>query len=625
MANFTNFFPENANEAQEAIGIDNANDASADDPLFIWSGTRAEYDALSDEADPPGPGYDDATIYYVTDEQATLGTFLGLGDVDENTYTGHAGQSAVVNATEDGLVFEEIETGLEAINPSIERIEYGAFATTGDPTTDFTPNIHTHANLGGDEVRLTVRNLERPGVLDTTANTAFHLETTTAGTFDVLPDASVHIDDHNEGCVHIVLPARVAGDYRIIAVNGDGAESDPFTITYSDGPQWQTDEALSFNAEAVVNVMFEATGATDYTITTAPTPALPSYLMLTRTEALDESGTGTIALTGTVPAADAGTPADDTDDPTNYSGTFTITATDADNDTIAREFTLSVQFSTEGRYLCVAAGGSGGNSSSSGSDGGAGGGAGGMLEAAHSFQPGVYAITVGQAVGGTTAEQNYGDRGNNGNPSSIATGGTTIVQTTGGGGGGGNSNTRGRNGGSGGGGRNNTAGSGIAGQGFGGANATTGGGGGGAGTAAGDAPGFGSQRDGGDGRISTIVSPATATAQAIGEVVGTDVYFAGGGAGFNGAWGLGGGASTHGRLTRAARSVLPNSGGGGAGGDGAGSRGSIRQTVVSAAGVVVLRFTNNSQTHATTGADVTRIVEGDDVVYIFKQNGTITI
>lgn len=90
-----------------------------------------------------------------------------------------------------------------------------------------------------------------------------------------------------------------------------------------------------------------------------------------------------------------------------------------------------------------------------------------------------------------------------------------------------------------------------------------GGGGGGAGAAGSDATSTTSPGNGGAGKTSTIITSAIATSAGVGEVSGSDVYFAGGGAGGarggeSGTGGIGGGAAFRG-------DAAANTGGGGAG------------------------------------------------------------
>ena len=270
-------------------------------------------------------------------------------------------------------------------------------------------------------------------------------------------------------------------------------------------------------------------------------------------------------------------------------------------------------------YLVVAGGGGGG-----GSYRGGGGGAGGLLtsvtndpvssnggsvQSKLTLTTGTYTMNVG--AGGTGSQYYYGTAGGNStivNPSS-----TALVTTIGGGRGGYYTGlNQGGAGGSGGGsagftqangaGGAGTAGQGNAGgQGAGGSNTVPqcGGGGGGAGAAGVNGGSGGTAGDGGNGVISTIISTTEATANSVGEVVGSDVYFAGGGgAGSydNGnnepIGGLGGGAdgfygdSPYGNGRNASH---PNTGGGGGGSSGTTSAFGTGGT--GADGVIIIRYT----------------------------------
>jgi len=97
---------------------------------------------------------------------------------------------------------------------------------------------------------------------------------------------------------------------------------------------------------------------------------------------------------------------------------------------------------------------------------------------------------------------------------------------------------------------------------------------------------------GGTGTITTIITAAEATANSVGEVSGSDVYFGGGGGGGNnGPKGTGGGG-----------------GGGGAGGRNSGAGGS---------GVVILRYPKQYSINTGASHVSTTITQGDKKVTIF--------
>ena len=173
-------------------------------------------------------------------------------------------------------------------------------------------------------------------------------------------------------------------------------------------------------------------------------------------------------------------------------------------------------------------------------------------------------------------------------------------------------------------------------QGFsGGASSTNGdssGGGGGAGEVGVSRPGnLQGGADGGDGRISTIITTAIATSQSVGQVVGTDVYFSGGGGGggFSGsAVGTGGdGGGQNGTQNTAAADGSPNTGG--SGGGGAGSGGSDpnyteRIGGAGGSGVVILKiFTSTLGTISGT-SNTSVSLGGGYTAVIFKESGTYT-
>ena len=227
-------------------------------------------------------------------------------------------------------------------------------------------------------------------------------------------------------------------------------------------------------------------------------------------------------------------------------------------------------------YLVAAGGGGGGSASVSGTAGG--GGAGGLITGTStSISTGTYRVIVGS--GGAAAA--------NGSNSAFA---STV--TVGGGAGGSFNTTPGQTGGSGGGGAagggittNANAGAGTAGQGnAGGAGSTSNapaGGGGGAG-AAGTAGTISNAGSGGNGSVSTIITTSEATAAAVGQVVSTSVYFAGGSAGgaagaAAGTGGLGGGV-----IAQTSAAAKTGAGGGGANAGGTGGTGG--------SGVVIIKI-----------------------------------
>ena len=265
-------------------------------------------------------------------------------------------------------------------------------------------------------------------------------------------------------------------------------------------------------------------------------------------------------------------------------------------------------------YLVVAGGGGGGGSFRA-----AGGGAGGLLTSVTGDTPssnsgsvqskltltaGTYTMNVG--AGGAGVQYTLGTNGGNStivNPSS-----TALVTAIGGGAGGpygGNGNSGGSGGGSGGHTSSNpNPGSGTSGQGNDGGDGKTsgaqcGGGGGGAGAVGQGGGSAATAGDGGNGVISTIITAAEANSNNVGEVVGSDVYFAGGGgAGAYGTGnnfpigGLGGGADGyHGDAPYAngPNASHPNTGGGGGGSSG--TTNTLGTGGTGADGVIIIRYT----------------------------------
>lgn len=282
--------------------------------------------------------------------------------------------------------------------------------------------------------------------------------------------------------------------------------------------------------------------------------------------------------------------------------------------------------------VLLVGGGGGGNKAAGG--GGAGGG--GVLEGDVSLLTGeVYNITIGN---GGTAATVYATPGQVG-------GNTTMISTTHsftayGGGTGGVSQTVGSDGGSGGGWGGAKSNNGyraggnaiqtnsapLIGYGFdGGLNGDgtgyIGGGGGGAGAIGTDAVSS-TAGNGGNGHISTIITTSQATTNSIGEVSGSDVYFAGGGgggieAGTAGTGGLGGGGNGVSGNSGASPGLANT--GGGAGGDGINSS----NIPIGGSGVAILKIPNSLYTGTTTGSPV-EIIEDTHTILIYKSSGTYT-
>jgi len=147
-----------------------------------------------------------------------------------------------------------------------------------------------------------------------------------------------------------------------------------------------------------------------------------------------------------------------------------------------------------------------------------------------------------------------------------------------------------------------------------------GGGGGGAGGpgnyAVGTAP-TGSGGAGGVGAISTIITDAQATTLGVGQVVSSNVYFAGGGGGTGassvGAGGYGGGgAGTNGPANAGAAHT------------GGGSSGSNTSSSPGGSGVVILRYLDSYAAASATTGSPTIIVSGGYRIYTWTSSGSIT-
>jgi hypothetical protein len=272
-------------------------------------------------------------------------------------------------------------------------------------------------------------------------------------------------------------------------------------------------------------------------------------------------------------------------------------------------------------YLVVAGGGSGGTSGGRGGGGGAGGYRtsynDGTVSALSLSTLTNYTVTVG--AGGSAVATNETD-GNNGQNSTFAS-----ITATGGGGGGGFSRN-GKSGGSGGGGSWSSSavgGTGNAGSytpvegyngGTGGSSLYGAGGGGGASEIGADGSGN-DGGNGGNGLSNTILNSTNAATASVGEVSGSNIYYAGGGGG--GGTGVGGtggiGGASDGTSGDASANATANTGGG-SGGAGASATGS------GGSGVVILRYPSGYT--ITVGAGITEasgspFTEGSDKISVF--------
>ena len=293
-----------------------------------------------------------------------------------------------------------------------------------------------------------------------------------------------------------------------------------------------------------------------------------------------------------------------------------------------------------------------------------GGGAGGVLEGTLNINPGTtIGITIGAGGAGDTGS--YPSSGTSAQQGSntvftIDPNGSPTAYTALGGGKGGGYTVAGANGGSGGGGGGSIANStntaaGTSSQsnvthsfgsltahgtsgGVNNSNGYDGGGGGGAGSAGGNSSftggstwHYGHGGDGGNGLVNTILSTSEASNNSVGEVVGTSVYFAGGGGGgtegtqstSQGTGGHGGGGNGF-----ASNTVYTNANSGGQNtGGGAGGSGvlSTQNSAPGGSGVAIMKIVGGAgSTFTNTGSPVL-FDKGSDKIAIFKGTGTIIV
>jgi hypothetical protein len=121
------------------------------------------------------------------------------------------------------------------------------------------------------------------------------------------------------------------------------------------------------------------------------------------------------------------------------------------------------------------------------------------------------------------------------------------------------------------------------------------------------------------GAISTVITSTQATTYSVGQVVSTNVYFAGGGGG----WGRssletgGGGGGGNGGYSTVPTAGTTNTGGGGGGGRSSDSGGS------GGSGVGILSIPTGNYTGTITGSP-TVTTSGNYTILIFKVSGSYT-
>jgi len=411
----------------------------------------------------------------------------------------------------------------------------------------------------------------------------------------------------NSTSLTFVTPDTDPGTYNISLYNTDGTNgTKPGGIVFSPIPVWVTASGALTNA-SLNNAYSQSVSATgdsiSYSVTTG---SLPTGLSL-------NASTGAITGTPTV----LGT------------SNFSITATDAQNQGVARSFSIAVTAVIPVDFLVVAGGGGGGagrsaGSYASGGGGGAGGyrtsagtsGGGGSAEAAISVNSGItYTVTVGSGGAAGVAGDNNAANGTN---SVFA----TITSIGGGGGSAFNTTTVGNIGGSGGGGTS-AGGAGTSNQGYAGGSGSIAasqygsGGGGGAGAIG----GLGTSTNGGNGGngVASSISGSSVTYAGGG---GGGVYLNSGTPGLGGSGG-GGNSVISGDGSGVAASVNTGGGGGGA------SLGLPSPSVTpiggqGGSGIVIIRYADSFPAAASTTGSPTITVSGGYRIYRFTASGSIT-
>ena len=243
-----------------------------------------------------------------------------------------------------------VVTSNNAVPPRITAITYPGSVTAVLPA-------------GGETVTITGTNFNNAGGIPTVI-----IGTTVASVVSYVSSTSITF----------TTPALSAGTYLLTILHSDGAAAIFASgISYSGTPSWTT-AAGSIGSigtgAAGISLSVTATGDAPITYSVKSGSTLPAGLSL-------NSSTG--AITGTAPTV-AST--------TTYN--FTLTATDLQNQTTDRAFSILVNFElTSINYLMVAGGGGGGASPNIA---GGGGGAGGLITGTLNITIGTtYTITVG--------------------------------------------------------------------------------------------------------------------------------------------------------------------------------------------------------------------------------------
>ena len=244
-----------------------------------------------------------------------------------------------------------------AITPRVASITYlGSLTAT--------------STAGGETITITGSGFSNVG-----GNPAVIIGTTAAPVVTYISSTSITF----------TTPSLSPGTYTLYVINVDGGTAIfQRGISYSGSPVWSTASGSLGNVSKNTSVSLTVLATSDSTVTYSVTSgSLPNGLSL-------NSSTG--AITGTAPS-----PAS----LTTYN--FTLTATDGENQTTARAFSITVIIALDSvSYLMVAGGGTG---STSGNIGGGGGGAGGLITGILNITTGTtYTITVG--AGGASDNTN---------------------------------------------------------------------------------------------------------------------------------------------------------------------------------------------------------------------------
>ena len=266
-------------DAAVAAAVD---DLNSTDNIMFWSGTQAEYNAITTK--------DENTIYYITDSGEVVG---GLVVQDSGTEEGTSITTLNFNDNLDVTVTGNVatinaEAGGGGINPVIDSVTF-INDYTADPGGTVTAVGTNHAPL--DEVSY----IEIAGSTFTSLAGTDPTVTLRIGGTDVdLSEFPVSTQS-----IRATIPAQgLTTDpttATLIVTNALGGVSEPFEITFSAGPSLTSDGTFVAPEEGMVSVTLTAVTNDGSTAVFTAVSTLPDWLTLT------DNGDNTATVSGIVP------------------------------------------------------------------------------------------------------------------------------------------------------------------------------------------------------------------------------------------------------------------------------------------------------------------------------------